>query len=130
MDGSVYGEHLNNATIRNKVYATWRFLGLYTLGRYNEDLLTIDRIIRVTRHSTRVALHRIEGGHQARRRILMTVQEYWWVPHKSPQVGRPSALNDSMIKCHEFPEPRYIIHREQAGSIVHAALTVPRVQQR
>lgn len=44
----------------------------------------------------------------------MTVQEYSWVSHKSLQVGRPS-LNDSMIKCHEFPEPRYIIHREKAG---------------
>lgn len=34
------------------------------------------------------------------------------MPHKSLQVGRLSALNDPMIKCHEFPEPRYIIHRE------------------
>lgn len=43
----------------------------------------------------------------------MAARGYSWVPHKSRRVGRPSALNDPMIKCHEFPEPRYIIHREQ-----------------
>lgn len=39
-------------------------------------------------------------------------------------------LNDSMIKCHEFPEPRYIIHRERGRRFDSARrpLTVP--QQR
>lgn len=82
-----------------------------------------------TRHLTRYSGHD-QGDHQLHRVILVCGGRYWWVPHKSSQVGRPSSLNDSMIKCHEFPEPRYIIHREQAGTIAHAVLTVPRVQQR
>lgn len=49
--------------------------------------------------------------------------------YKSPPSPLVSPfLNDSMIKCHEFPEPRYIIHRERGRRFDSARrpLTVPR----
>lgn len=68
----------------------------------------------------------IEGGHHPRD----GAEEYSWGTLINLFRVVSPFLNDSMIKCHEFPEPRYIIHRERGRRFDSARrpLTVP--QQR